>query len=298
MRLALGTVQFGLDYGVSNKKGKCPPAEAARIIEMAAQAGVTIIDTAPTYGDSEKVLGDILPADHNFQIVCKTPSFGDCTSADDAADLVERTLEASLSRMRVSHARAVLVHHAGELDSELGKAVFTRLTAMRDENIIGMIGVSVYTPVQIDHLVSEFAIQCVQAPINILDQRMVVGGQFKRLKNDGIEIHGRSIFLQGLLLMGLSDLPAHYAPLRSHLARYHNGRIKAGLTTVEAAVAFIAHLDEIDYTVVGVTSATEFEQIAAAAKANHSGALDWHSFAASDDSLLDPSQWPSTQMAS
>jgi aryl-alcohol dehydrogenase-like predicted oxidoreductase len=291
MRLALGTAQFGLDYGVSNSDGKCPPPEAARIIERAAQAGVSLIDTAPVYGDAEQILGDILPTGHGFSIVTKTPSVANCRTPDEAADLVERTLETSLERMHVSRAHAVLVHHADELFGAFGEAVFARLASLQDGGATAMIGVSVYTGDQIDRVTTGFAMQTIQAPINVLDQRLVSNGNLKRLKDAGFEIQGRSIFLQGLLLMGMSALPAQFGALRSDLKRYHDAREAADLSKVEAAVGFVAHLPQINHVIVGVTSVGEFEEIAAAAQADLGGALDWPSFAATNHDLLDPSQW-------
>ena len=74
-RLGLGTVQFGLDYGVSNKNGRTPLREAEEIISLADDVGVRVIDTAALYGDAEKILGRVLPTDHHFDIITKTERF-------------------------------------------------------------------------------------------------------------------------------------------------------------------------------------------------------------------------------
>ncbi|MBT4710144.1 MAG: aldo/keto reductase [Alphaproteobacteria bacterium] len=299
MQLALGTVQFGLDYGISNSHGKCLPAEAEKIVGQAIKAGVSVIDTAPTYGESEEVLGKILPTDHSFNIVTKTPSFAAASSPPMAADLVEETLINSLTRLKSDKIYGILVHLADELFSDLGQAVFDRLGSLRDQGIVRKIGVSVYSAEHIDRLVPKFPIQVVQAPVNIFDQRLVINGQLNRLKELGIEFHARSIFLQGLLLMKLkNDLPDHLIPLEPALARFHKDHGVIGMTEVEAAVGFISQLSEVDHAVVGVTSVAEFDQVAAAAQGNFDVSLEWPSYAETSDFLLDPSQWPKPKLNS
>ena len=75
MKLGLGTVQFGMNYGMSNLRGRTPPAEVDHILRLAADNGVQVLDTAAVYGDSEVVLGKLLAPDHDFRIVTKIPGF-------------------------------------------------------------------------------------------------------------------------------------------------------------------------------------------------------------------------------
>ena len=99
VKLGIGTVQFGMDYGISNTDGKSAPNEVRKILELASESSIQIIDTATKYGESEKVLGKSLREDHDFKIVTKTPSF-DCSKITETeADLLEKTFQASLEKL-------------------------------------------------------------------------------------------------------------------------------------------------------------------------------------------------------
>ncbi len=95
-RLGLGTVQFGLDYGVANPDGRTPPEEVRRILDVAAANGIGLVDTASVYGESERILGEILPAGDRFRIVTKTPSFHTAVVTQREADRVEQAFLESL----------------------------------------------------------------------------------------------------------------------------------------------------------------------------------------------------------
>src|SRR5450432_2751044 len=112
MKLGLGTVQFGLDYGVANRDGRVPPAEISRMLALAARSGISILDTAHHYGTSERVLGEALPVDGNFRIVTKTPRFDDEPLTELHADRLESAAAESLTKLRRKRLYGLLIHHA------------------------------------------------------------------------------------------------------------------------------------------------------------------------------------------
>jgi aryl-alcohol dehydrogenase-like predicted oxidoreductase len=140
-----------------------------------------------------------------------------------------------------------------------------------------------------------FVPDIIQAPVNIFDQRLLVSGHLAHLKNRGVEIHARSVFLQGLLLMEPGSAPDFCAPIAGHFARYVRFLEQSDLTKLEAALAFIAQEKHIDVALVGVSSSHDFEEIISAISHNCSrdaripNASDW---AVHDEAIINPAMWP------
>lgn len=292
MKLALGTVQFGLDYGISNKSGRTPEDEARAIIALASEAGVNVIDTAPAYGTSESVLGKILPADSR-RVVTKTSHYpGNEISADDIRAL-ETSFASSLTKLGRESIYGLLLHGAGDLLKPGGKRLFAAMENLRSEGRVKKIGVSAYTGKEIDAVNAQFAIDLIQLPLNALDQRLIGGGQLKRLKDKGVEIHSRSAFLQGLLLMNEASWPVCFASYISLLQRFQGIAAELGLTPLQAALAFVSSVPEVDHVVCGVNSLAQWQELIAAAEIR----VDTQKFGAvrcDDAELVDPTRWKLT----
>ncbi|MEK6744849.1 MAG: aldo/keto reductase [Nitrospirota bacterium] len=286
MKLGLGTVQFGLDYGISNQGGQTTENEAAGILALAASKGVQIIDTAVLYGSSEQVLGRVLPANHRFQIVTKTPRF-----ANDRADgqVLEDACLRSLNYLKQDSLYGLLVHHADDLLAPGGNVLMERMVELKRRGLVRKIGASVYTASQIDGIMDRFAIDLVQLPVNVLDQRLIRSGHLAKLKKAGVEIHARSVFLQGLLLMEARDLPPYFTPVRGHLEDYHVYLRERGISPLRAALGFAAGIPEIDVIVCGVNDRMQLNEIIANAAALDPA--DFARFAVTDEAMVDPSRW-------
>lgn len=288
MKIGLGTVQFGLDYGVSNKSGKTPVEEVRRIIEAAAQNNVRVIDTAALYGTSEDALGMALPAGHGFDIVTKTIKFSKVTiGVDDAASL-ESAFARSLSRLKASSVYGLLIHDADDLLKEGGGRLFEKMVELKEAGLVKKIGASVYTAGQIDRLLSGPPIDLVQLPVNVLDQRLIRSGHLAKLRSADVEVHGRSAFLQGLLLMDPDGLAPFFEPIKEHLRRYHGFLEGAGISPVHGAIGFVTGIDEVDTVVCGVETKDQFLDIL---KARPLSSPAFDKFAVSDESMLNPAKW-------
>src|SRR5205085_51237 len=166
MKLGLGTVQFGLDYGISNATGRPAEAEVQTILSGAAAAGVRILDTATAYGESEAVLGRLTRPDDEFRIVTKIPRV---TSIEAIAD----TFAQSLQRLQRSSVYGLLLHDADDLLSAHGDRVFAQLRKLQQEGRTQKIGVSTYTPEQVDSLLPRYEFDLIQVPLNLFDQRLI-----------------------------------------------------------------------------------------------------------------------------
>ena len=273
-KLGLGTVQFGQVYGVSNTRGQVPAEEAAAILARAAQAGVRVLDTAANYGTAEAVLAgqDTTP----FRIVTKT------MSAKNGVEVVVARARQSAQTLR---ADTLLVHAAADLQDT---ALWPALQALKAEGVFRHIGISVYVSDDPLALAKTFQPDVMQLPFSMLDQRLLKSGALTRLKDYGVEIHARSIFLQGLLFLGTLPETLRHAALELAVAR---ATIAASCATpLEAALGFVLSRPEIDVALVGVTSVTELNEILAASQ-KPLPALDWSALALNDETVLTPSLW-------
>lgn len=294
MKLALGTVQFGLRYGVANTTGQPAEAEVADILQHAAGAGVEVLDTACLYGDSEAVLGRCLPADHRFKIVTKTPKFAGIDGAS-AAIALKAAFAGSCLRLHLPCLYGLLAHDANDLLGTEGDAIWRAMQELQAEKRVIRIGASVYNGSQIDALLQRYPIDLVQLPLSMLDQRLIQSGHLDRLAARNIEVHVRSAFLQGALLMPLDGLPSHLAGLRPCLEQISVRARGLGITPLQAALRFVSGLKQIAAVVCGVDSVAQFDQLAAALEypAPALSAEEAAACACGDTQLLDPSQWRS-----
>ena len=203
MKLALGTVQFGTNYGIhsvdTKQQEKVNYNEVVDIINYARNHDISLLDTAPSYGNSEKVLGNLNT--HNFKIVTKTRHFNQTVITNKEVDLLNDDLGQSLKSLKHESLYGLLVHNVDDLLKPGADKLFNQLMYFRQQGLVSKIGVSVYTEDKIQNIVDKFDIDLIQLPFNIIDRRLIDGGILKMLKKLGIEVHARSIFLQGLLLM-------------------------------------------------------------------------------------------------
>jgi aryl-alcohol dehydrogenase-like predicted oxidoreductase len=279
MALGLGTVQFGQAYGVSNRHGQVAPSEAAAILTLARTAGIATLDTAANYGEAETVLAAL--DTRGFRIVTKTIG-------------LSHGLDAVLGRARQSAASlkadTLLVHAVGDLLGPGGGTHWRALLELREEGVFRKIGLSAYVADDPVGLAQRFAPDVMQIPFSLLDQRLLADGSLARLKESGVELHARSLFLQGLLFLPPSQLPVklqHAAPL---LTALHARLAKAGITPLAAALNFALVRPEIDVALVGVTSRDELADILAASEQPLPD-FDWQACALDDETLLTPSRW-------
>lgn len=290
MKLALGTVQFGMPYGISNSSGQTPQSEAARILEVAQKHGVSLLDTAAAYGDSEAVLGECLHGKTSFKIVSKTAACESSSITENECLRFDQVLLRTLARTRQPSLYGLLVHQVDDLFKPGGSRLFERLLAARDNQLVEKIGVSVYSAADIDAVLERFKVDIVQVPINLLDQRLLHSGHLSKLKDRGIEIHARSVFLQGLLLMEPDGLPTFFNPVRPVLQSYHEKLNICGYTPLDAALGFVKNIAEVDAILVGVVTASQFEEVVAAYMKHP--LLDYAQWAYTGDTrMLNPGLW-------
>jgi aryl-alcohol dehydrogenase-like predicted oxidoreductase len=289
-KLGLGTVQFGLDYGVTNRSGKTGPAEAARIVGEAIAAGIRVFDTAAAYGDSEAVLGEIL-THADARIVTKLPAVADERIDAAAIDKLRRGFEQSLFRLKRQQVHGLLLHRPDDLAKPGGERLARLLEDLQSAGLCRKIGVSVYDEAQIAVTQKMMRLALVQAPLNLLDQRLLRSGTLARLKKENCEIHVRSAFLQGLLL-GTGLLPSYFRRYEAALERARSAAAAAGLAVLDLALGFLLEQPDVDHIVIGVTRAEELSAIIAAAHRTPPLPSDMRRLACDEPGLINPSLWP------
>ena len=245
--IMLGTVQFGLAYGIANIHGKPSFETVCDIVETACDGGVRALDTAAAYGDSEAVLGRALARlglRDKLEVVSKIPPIEAETDAQAAA-FIERTLAASLRNLGLERLSACLLHREDDL------RFLPLLEAMVGKGLIGEAGVSLDTARFIREGVTA---RCVQLPCNILDRRFDRFWPLARAR--GTRVFTRSVYLQGLLLMPEDKIRPSLAAVVSVRRKLADIARDAGLTLAELCMRFALSNPDISSVLVGVDTRT------------------------------------------
>lgn len=285
MKLALGTAQFGLNYGIANTAGRIDLTEAARIVSLADRQGIDTLDTAIAYGDSEDALGKIGVT--GWKLISKLPALPE--PCIDVTGWVHAQVEASLSRLGVGQLYAVLLHRPAQLFEHHGAALFSGMQDLVSRGMVQKIGVSIYDPSELNQLLTHWSFGLVQAPMSVFDRRLVESGWARRLHEKSVELHTRSAFLQGLLLMPPGSRPAWFRRWESLWASWDNWLYENSLSPLEACLRFALSVPEVDRVIVGVDSATHLQEILVSASGH---VPDYSSAPYTDDPiLLNPAHW-------
>ena len=278
MKLALGTVQFGLDYGVTNHDGQVAIDEVKNILDYAKEKSIDTLDTASGYGNSEQVLGEV--GVNNYRIITKT------TPLKNGIDGVIKGFYQSLDSLNIGQVDGLLIHNIDDTkDKGFGK-LFHKLNELKEEGVIKKIGFSTYTPEQVDFLLENFDFDLIQVPFNVFDTRLVEGGQLKALKKKNIEIHARSVFLQGVLL-SFDSLSDYFSTWDAQFEQYQGLVREKELSLLEYALNFALNTQELDKILVGVDSVNQLTDIVNAFKSD----VDLKAFKIDDINLLNPNLW-------
>ncbi|MBW6392010.1 aldo/keto reductase [Billgrantia antri] len=285
MKLALGTAQFGLDYGIANTGGKVASEEVHRILRLALKHDIRTLDTAAAYGSSEEVLGKVGVGD--FEVITKVPPIP--ANVGCISTWVEQSIESSLKALRVNTLSAVLLHRPMQLFDEGGEAVYEAIQSFKVQGRIDKIGVSIYQPGELDTLLSHYHFDLVQAPFNLMDRRLLSSGWLGELNRRGIEVHARSVFLQGLLLMRPEDRPAYFRDWENQLACYDSWLAEKNISAVRACLGFACQQTGVHRVVVGVQSAAQLAELIVSVPRSELIIPD--ALEVEDEELINPAKW-------
>jgi aryl-alcohol dehydrogenase-like predicted oxidoreductase len=285
-RLALGTVQFGIPYGIANQAGQVSRLEAKAMLQLALANDIDTLDTAIAYGDSEICLGEVRT--QGFKLVTKLPVVPD--NCADVNHWVKQQIRASLSRLGVTAIYGLLIHRSEQLLGPYGDELFQALQALKDNGQVQKVGVSIYSPSELVELTQQYRFDLVQAPFNLVDRRLYSTGWMQRLKDDGVELHIRSVFLQGLLLLAKVDTPDKFSPWGDLWQTWYRWLADHDVSAVQACLAFPLSFPEIDRVVVGADTEKQLAQIVSAYNSQPISELP--DLECEDESLINPANWP------
>jgi len=284
MKLALGTVQFGLSYGITNMSGQVQTKEAVEILSHAAHNNISILDTAAAYGNSENVLGDL--STQKFDVISKIPSLITLNKS------ITQCISESLENLKRQSLYGLMFHDEKDLFSS--EIPFIELLTAKNSGLVKKVGCSFYS---IDALKKaldmNYDLDLIQVPANCLDQRFLESGLLDEAKKRGIEIHCRSLFLQGLLLDNNAKLPTNLIPSKDELLAFFKFCELHNITPLMATLKLLQQTDVIDYGVVGCVSKQQLSEITEAyVKVNELNEyVDFKILSSTNTVLLNPTLW-------
>jgi aryl-alcohol dehydrogenase-like predicted oxidoreductase len=286
-KIALGTVQFGIDYGVNSVEGQVQPSQVESILNYARLKGIDLLDTAPTYGNSEKILGRVNIS--NLKVVTKTRHFDSLEINNNDVKFLNNDFHHSLKDLKQDSVYGVLIHNADDLLKPGAEKLFDQLQELKQAEKIMKIGVSVYDYSQLQSILDNFDMDLVQLPFNILDRRMIDSGMLATLRSKGTEVHARSVFLQGLLLMTEQSRPGKFKRWEALWKVWHEWLNDNQITALEATIRHAISMPEISKVLVGVDTVDQLKEIVMATP----GVLPDipPEMFTNDADLLNPSNW-------
>ncbi|MFT5519441.1 MAG: aryl-alcohol dehydrogenase-like predicted oxidoreductase [Enterobacterales bacterium] len=285
MKLALGTVQFSQNYGIANKRGMIPYNEVQEILKYSNEAGINTLDTAISYGDCETILGSV--GVDSWQVISKLPEIP--LNCNDIKRWIVETVKSSLNKLNVPQLHALLLHRPKLLLEDNGDIIYQTLNELKEKKLIKNIGISIYEANELESIINNYKVDIVQVPFNLMDHRLIESGLLAKMASSNIEVHVRSIFLQGLLLMNNENRPKKFNFWKNNWNKYDQWLKVNGLTPLQACLKFVSSFSEIEKIVVGVDHICHIKQIVEAYKVETN--LTPVRFNSDDLNLLNPSNW-------
>ena len=254
-RIVLGGAQLGLPYGILNGGETLSREEVARILDTAVGHGIDSIDTAIAYGQSESVIGET--AQNRFNIISKLPPLP--SEVSNVSEWVYTQVDASLARLNCKSLDALLLHRPQDLVEQHGAELYAAISSLKIKKIIHRFGISIYAPDELDGIIGKFDIDVVQAPLNVFDRRILE--VIDQLTARSIEVHVRSVFLQGVLIASPKDRPQRFQPWSEHFAQFDTWVHSTGLSAMACCLGFALQQPGVAKLVIGTTSAESLAEI-------------------------------------
>ncbi len=285
-KIIIGTANFGMKYGIGNNQKKLLDSDIVDIFNTAKKIGVDTIDTAISYGNSLVRLGEF--GINNFKIITKFPKIPD----DQKKQTIwfYEQIESTLKQLDVNNLEAILLHYPKDILEKKNSELIHFLLNLKNEGVIKKIGVSVYEKNELEEVLEIFKPDIIQCPVNIFDNRLLEKNYLEKISKKGIEIHIRSIFLQGLLLFKREEIPQEFLKYYNIWEEWYNWLKIMKLNPLEACIRYTNSLKSVDKIVVGINSAHHLNQITKyMRKPNLKRNPNWQNSISKD--LIDPRLW-------
>lgn len=261
MELCLGTVQFGMDYGIRGQK-QPSVQQAIEMLDYATQHGITTIDTANAYGTAEDVVGEFLKKktierNQLFLVSKFKPNLLDGIEVDKYYEVMKKNLENTLSRLRVDYLDGYLLHSSRYVFND---AIIETLNQLKKEGYAKKVGVSVYETEEAKECIVKPNIDFMQLPYSIFDQRMKNDGVFQLANGSNTQIHSRSAFIQGLILMNEMEVPTFLEKAKPIVRKIDTICNEIGISRIALAMNFVKQQECISHLVFGVDNIQQLQE--------------------------------------
>jgi aryl-alcohol dehydrogenase-like predicted oxidoreductase len=289
--LILGSANFGQNYGISNKT-ELSALEINKILIKAFRSEITTIDTSPEYGQAERIIGNFLKENNlkkNIKIITKMPK--NLSLKKEPEYIIKKTLENSIKNLSVPRIDTLLIHDIKDFMKVFSDKTLNLLNDLKKSKIVKKIGVSIYEKNDLKEIKNMIPINVVQLPISIIDQRPIENGLVNELKKKKIKVHGRSIFLQGLIFMNPNKIPSNCRSLKYSVKKIQDFCKKRQISVVKLCFMFLNTIKDLDSCVVGINSLKHFNEILVFQSSQPFKKICFKSFASNNEEQIDPRYW-------
>lgn len=288
-KLVLGTVQFGLDYGINNQRGKPNTLEVKEILDCALEQGIHLLDTAEAYGNAQEVIGFYHRTSNSpfrFDIITKFDS-----TKTHYSNLVDRVKD-DMKQLEISSIYAYMYHSFDQF-VEFFDTHKEEIEYLKQKGLIKKFGVSVYTNEQIEYLLKYDLVELVQIPYNLLDNENLRGAVMKKAAKKGLEVHTRSAFLQGLFFKSISTFTPKIQPLTAYLQQIRQIANSNNIEMADLALSYVVTNKHIDKALIGIDSIEQLLNNVDAANSDISPSVlaSVNEINVKEIELLNPSNW-------
>ena len=284
-KIILGSANYEQAYGV--KRNIIKKYEIRKLFKFAFRNKIKTIDTSPLYNKSEKIIGSL--NNNRFKIISKIPKTPRNIKKKNIKKWLKHNAKDSLKNLKIKKFDCLLLHNADILLSKNGDEIYKSLKNMKEISMTRKIGISIYDFNQLNKILKRFKFDLIQAPLNILDQRLIQTGWLKELKKRKIEVHARSIFLQGILLLKHNQLPKKLIKLSKKLMVWENWLKKNKFNSLQVCLSFVLNQRQLDGIVVGYNNTNQLNQILKLKQIKNNFSLP--NLNIKDKKLIDPREW-------
>ena len=215
-KFVLGTANFNMKYGLNNKKSFFKKKTLSKILRISKRNNIFFLDTARAYNGTEKLLGNFNLS--SFNIITKLKNIKE---KNNVYDFIQRDVLKSITDLKIKKLYGLLLHRPMELKKPYGNEIYKSLLNLKKKGFIKKVGYSINSPKDLDIIYKKYKPDLIQTPLNVFDQRIIYSGWIKKMKKDNVEIHARSIFLQGLLLRKSINLPRKFNKFKSTFNKWY-----------------------------------------------------------------------------
>lgn len=291
MNLILGSVQFGLSYGISNSAGQPSRDTVFETLDTAWDCGIRILDSAQAYGQANSIISDYHQCqEKRFFIINKIMRH------PEDPEKVLSSLSREMDMLKIDKFHCIMIHHARSVPHSLTDSFFEILK----DRFTNLVGLSIETPDEYHMLKNRFSFNIVQLPLNIFNQKFIHDSFLEELKKNHVEIHARSAFLQGLALGNPALSPAYLESLVSKVRRFQQDCELHEISTAAACLLYILEKETVDHIVTGAQNPHQLEEIVSSLQESYKfkqqeKRLPWKNYACDNFDLVHPSCWPKLQ---